>query len=100
MSEEGGRGGNKRKDRQRLPTLKAVSSASAIQYLWTNRMPGKEGNIVGGSAGKESSYSSGNLGLTPGLGRSPGEGKGHPFKHSGLENSMDCIVHEVAKNHT
>ena len=43
--QEGGRGGNKRKDRQRLPTLKAVSSASAIQYLWTYHMPGKEGNI-------------------------------------------------------
>ena len=30
---------------------------------------------------------------TPGLERSPGEGKGYPYQYSGLENSMDCIVH-------
>ena len=29
----------------------------------------------------------------PGLGRSPGEGKGYPLQYSGLENSVDCIVH-------
>jgi len=33
----------------------------------------------------------GDLGLIPGLGRSPGEGKGYPLQYSGLENSMDCI---------
>ena len=38
----------------------------------------------------------GDLGSTPGLGRSPGEGKGYPLQDSGLENSMDCIVHGVA----
>ena len=32
----------------------------------------------------------GDLGLIPGLGRSPGEGKGYPLQYSGLENSMDC----------
>ena len=35
------------------------------------------------------------LGSIPGLGRSPGEGKGYPLQYSGLENSMDCIVHAV-----
>ena len=35
-----------------------------------------------------------------GLGRSPGEGKGYPLQYSGLENSMDCIVHGVAKSWT
>ena len=40
----------------------------------------------------------GDLGLIPGLGRSPGEGKGYPLQSSGLENSMDCIVHGVAKS--
>ena len=39
----------------------------------------------------------GELGLIPGLGRSPGEGKGYPLQCSGPENSMDCIVHGVAK---
>ena len=53
-----------------------------------------------GSAGKESSCNAGDLGLIPGLGRSPGEGKGHPLQYSGLENSMDCIVHGVAKSWT
>ena len=38
--------------------------------------------------------------VTPGLGRSPGEGKGYPFQYSDLENSMDCIVHGVAKSGT
>ena len=44
----------------------------------------------GGSAGKESVCNAGDLGSIPGLGRSPGEGKGHPLQYSGLENSMDC----------
>ena len=53
-----------------------------------------------GSAGKESACNVGDLGLIPGSGRSPGEGKGYPLQYSGLENSMDCIVHEVAKSQT
>ena len=40
------------------------------------------------------------LGLIPGLGRSPGEGKGYPLQYFGLENSMDCIVHGVLKSRT
>ena len=43
-----------------------------------------------GSAGKESTCNAGDLGSIPGLGRSPGEGKGYPLQYSGLENSMDC----------
>ena len=46
-----------------------------------------------GSAGKESACNVGDLGSIPRLGRSPGEGKGYPLQYSGLENSMDCIVH-------
>ena len=53
-----------------------------------------------GSAGKESACNMGDLSLTPGLGRAPGEGKGYPLQYSGLENSMDCIVHGVAKSQT
>ena len=53
-----------------------------------------------GSAGKESACNAGDLGSVPGLGRSPGEGKGYPFQYSGLENSMDSIVHGVAKSCT
>ena len=40
------------------------------------------------------------LGSMPGLGRSPGEGKGYPLQSSGLEKSMDCIVHGIAKSQT
>ena len=53
-----------------------------------------------GSAGKESTCSAGDLGPIPGLGRSPGEGKGSPLQYSCLENYMDCIVHGVAKSRT
>ena len=45
----------------------------------------------GSSAGKESSCNAGDLGLIPGLERSPGEGKSYPLQYSGLENSMDCF---------
>ena len=53
-----------------------------------------------GSAVKESACNVRDLGLIPGLGRSPGEGNGYPLQYSGLENSMDCIFHEVAKSQT
>ena len=43
----------------------------------------------GGSAGKESTCSVGDLSSIPGLGRSPGEEKGYPLQYSGLENPMD-----------
>ena len=42
-----------------------------------------------GSDSKESACNVGDLGSIPGLGRSPGEGKGYPLQYSGLENSMD-----------
>ena len=53
-----------------------------------------------GSAGKESTHNEGDLGSIPGLGRSPGEGKGYPLQYSGLENSLDCTVHGVTKSPT
>ena len=53
-----------------------------------------------GSAGKECTCNAGDLGLIPWLGRSPGEGKGYPLQYSDPENSMDCIVHGVAKSWT
>ena len=53
-----------------------------------------------GSAGKDSACNAGDLGSIPGLGRSPGEGKGYLLQYSYLENSMDCIVHGFAKSRT
>jgi len=57
----------------------------------------------GGSDGKESACSAGNLGSIPGLGRSPGEENGNPLQYSCLENSMDrgawlATVHGVTKS--
>ena len=51
-----------------------------LSYLW---------GFPCGSAGKESTCNGGDLGLIPGLGRSPGEGKGYPLQYSGPENSME-----------
>ena len=60
--------------------------------------------IVGGfcdnSDSKESACTAGDLGSVPGLGRSPGEGKGYPLQNSGLENSRNWILHGVAKSGT
>ena len=60
----------------------------------------KVGGFTGDSGGKESACNVGDLGSTPVLGRSPGEGKGYPLQYSGLEKSMDCIVHGIAKSWT
>ena len=56
--------------------------------------------LPGGSTGKEFACNVGDLGLIPELGRSLGEGNGYPLQYSGLESSMDCIVHGVAKSWT
>ena len=52
----------------------------------------------GSSASKESSCHVGDPGSIPGLGRSPGEGNGYPLQYSGLEKSMNFIVHAVTKS--
>ena len=60
-----------------------------------------------GLAGEESACNEGDLGsipgdlgLIPGMRRTPGEGKGYPLQYSGLEKSIDYIVHGVAKIQT
>ena len=50
-----------------------------------------------GSAGEESTCNAEDLGLIPGLGRFPGEGKGYPLQYSGLENSMDCVESDTTE---
>ena len=75
---------------------------------WVGKIPCRRDSLPtpvflgfpGGSAGQESACNVGDLGLIPGLGRSLGEGKGYPLQYSGLENSMDCTVHGVAKSQT
>ena len=61
--------------------------------------------FAGGSDSKESACSAGDLGLTPGLGRSPGGGHGNPLQYSCLENPMDrgsCLatVHGITESDT
>ena len=87
-----------------------VKNPSAMRETWVlswvGKIPWRRERLLtpvslgfpGGSAGKESICNAGDLGLIPGLGRSPGGGKGYPLQCSGLENSMDCIDHEVAKS--
>ena len=52
------------------------------------------------SVSKESACNAGDLGFIPRLGRSPGETIGYPLQYSGLENSMDCIVHGLTNCQT
>ena len=54
----------------------------------------------GSSAGRESTCNAGDTSLIPGSGRSAGEGIGYRLQYSGLKNSMDCMVHGVAKSWT
>ena len=61
--------------------------------------------LLSGSVGKESACNAGDLGLIPGLGRSPGEGNGNSLQYSCLENSMDrgawwARVNGVTKSQT
>ena len=56
------------------------------------------GGFPDSSVGKESAFNSGDPSSVLGLGRSTGEGIGYPLQYSGLDNSMDCIVHGVAKS--
>ena len=79
----------------------SLSEVSAIlkhllKYLTVLQIYGSLG-FPFGSAGKVSAYKAGDLGSIPGLGRSPGEGKGNPLQYSGLENSMDCIESDMTE---
>ena len=105
-------------DRKGIPCKqKSKQSRSSNTYMGQNKFPqnrdcykDKEGYFItikesiqeqnSGSAGKESACNAGDLALILGLGRSPGEGKGYPLQYSGLENSMDSIVHGVTKSPT
>ena len=98
----------------RSPSLIAqlVKNPPAMQETlvasWVRKIPWRRDRLPtlvflsfpGGSASKESTCNLGDLGLIPGLGRSPGEGKGYPLQYSGLENSTYCVVHGVTKSRT
>ena len=85
-------------------SVHGISQAKILQWVAIFFSRGSSRPVFlgfsGGSAGKETACSVGDLDLIPRLGRSPGEGNGSPLQYSGLENSMDCIVHGVAKSRT
>ena len=66
----------------------------------SSRMSSKAEGFPRGSTGKESACDAGDLGSIPGTGKSPEEGNGQPLQYSGLENSMDRIVHGDTKSPT
>ena len=74
------------------------SSELGFEFIWSGSVDCQ--GFPGGSAGKEPACNAGDLDSIPGLGRSPGEGNGYPLRYSGLENSMNCIVHGVAGSRT
>ena len=75
--------------------LNAIIHTASIPYIYIHTHTHTHTHTLrgfpGGSAGKESACSARDIGLIPGLGRFPGEGKGYPLQYSGLENSMDYI---------
>ena len=95
-----------------LQTARLVKNVPAMQETWfdswVGKIPWRRDRLptpvfLGfpcGSTGKESACNTGDLGSIPGLGRSPGEENSYPLQYSGLEDSMDCVVHGVAKSQT
>ena len=83
------------------PSLGFTSNSHPEQIQWIETFPERSG-VAGG---KESACNAGDLDLTPGSGRSPGEGNGNPLQYSCLENLMDrgawwATVHGVTESHT
>ena len=78
-------------------SVNSTTASSKVSIAW-HRFPG-------GSEVKASACNSGNLGLIPGSGRSPGEGNDNPLQYSCLENPVDggvwwATVHGVSKSWT
>ena len=78
--------------------VQLVKNLPAMQeawfHSWVRKVPWRRDRLPtpvllgfpGGSDYKEAACNAGDLGLIPGLGRSPGEGHGNPRQCSGLEN--------------
>ena len=87
-----------------MVTLIEGSEESRILSLISHQISAP-GDFPGGSDGKGSARNGGDLGWIPGLGRSPGGGRGNPLQYSCLENPMDrgawqATVHGVSKSLT
>ena len=82
-----------------------ISNILAFRYFSIKPFCFTLAGFLGGSAGKESACSAGDLGSIPGLGRSPGDGNGNPLQYSCLGNptgrgAWRATVHGVAKSLT
>ena len=87
------------------PPIVSVCSSDIHPASTACHGSGGGGSFPGGSEGKVSACSAGDLGSIPGSGRSPGEGNGNPLQYSCLENPMDggawqTTVHGIAKSRT
>ena len=80
-----------------LLAFTSIQSGRSVQIIV---LLSQMGGFPQSSVGKESACNAGDSGSVPELGRSTGEGIGYLLQYSGLENSMDCIVHVVAKGQT
>ena len=69
-----------------------VACPDSVNYIYILKTP------LHSSVSKESACNAGDPGSVPELGRSAGEGIGYPLQYSGLESSMDYIVHNVAES--
>ena len=79
-------------------TIKNLPSMRGPQFdAWVGKIPWRRNRLFtpvflgfpGGTEGKESACNAGDLGLIPGLERSPEEGHDNPLQYSGLANSVD-----------
>ena len=95
----------------KFSVILGTTSAKRSIFMWPTSYNQLEGPVQAhegfrcGSDDKESACSAGDLGLIPGLGRSPGEGTGNPLQYSYLGNPMDrgawrATVSRVAKSQT
>ena len=88
-------------NRQWTKTIEVFSSTQTlIPWLFGHHFRTITVGLPCDSADKIFACNVGDLGLIPGLGRFPGEGKGYPLQYSGLENSMDSRVHGVTNSWT
>ena len=94
------------KDKNNIITISKILTiiihelvSQCFHFVWVKIQMG----FPGGASGKEPTCQCrrlGRCGFDLWLGRSPRDRKGYPLQYSGLENSVDCIVHGVTKSQT
>ena len=80
-----------------LPTQNVLGFIISGFHFYSHTPNKEKKDLPCGSVGKESTCNMGDLGSNSALGMSSRERKGYPLQYSGLENSIDCIVHWFAE---